>query len=118
VPACVSQFTFDIANALVWRELINCGGAYSADRKPVGSLTLEMTSVATKNWAESVRLGTLGALQVVHGITPGNIIQIDAPAVQFNAEPSVSDDNSIAMVALGFGILPSVGNDELVLTVR
>lgn len=118
IAACVSQFTFDVANALVWRELINCGGAYSADRKPAGNVTMELTSVATKNWAEEVRLGITGAVQLVHGVTAGNIVQIDMPSTQFTSEPTISDDNSVAMIAMGFSIMPNVGNDELVLTFK
>ncbi|WP_295852041.1 phage tail tube protein [uncultured Xylophilus sp.] len=118
VNACVSQFTFDIANSLVWRDLVNCGGAYSADRKPAGNVTMELTSVAVKNWAETVRTGAKGALQLVHGVGAGNIVQIDAPAVQFTGEPSLSDDNGVAMLAAGFSMQPVAGNDELVITLK
>lgn len=118
VPVCISAFTFDVANALTYRDLINCGGAYSSDRKPSGSVTFEVTSVATKNWAEVVRLATLDAIQLVHGTVPGNIVQVDMPKVQFNAAPTLSNDNEIAMLQAGFSIQPNLGNDELVLTVK
>ena len=118
VAVCISAFSFDVANALTYRDLINCGGAYSSDRKPSGSATFELTSVATKNWAELVRLGTLGPLQLVHGTQPGNIVQIDMPAIQFNAAPTLSNDNEIAMMQAGFSIQPVLGNDEIVLTIK
>lgn len=115
---CVSAFSFDLANQMTWRELIGCGGALRTDRNPSASLTIELPSVATKAWGETVRLGTEGALQVVHGITAGNIVQIDAPQTTVSAEPSLTDVEGVAMLGLQLTLSPNTGNDELVLTFK
>lgn len=113
-----SALSFDVANALAWRELINTAGAASPSRKPTGNATMELPSVAVANFAELTRLGTQAALQLVHGVTAGNIIQVDMPKVQFTSAPTINNDNDVAMVGLGFSINPSTGNDEMVITVK
>jgi hypothetical protein len=109
---------FDIANALIYRDLINASGARSPDRSPTGSATIELPTVAAANFAEITRLGTEGALQLVHGTTAGNIIQIDCPKTQIVSPPTISNDNEIAMLGLQFSVNPNTGNDEFVLTVK
>lgn len=113
---CVESFSFDLANQMTWRELINCGGAHRSDRKPTASLKIELPSVATKAWGEAVRLADEGALAVVHGVTAGNIVKVDAPKLCVSAEPSIDDSNGVAMLNLQMSMNPDAGNDELVLT--
>lgn len=118
VSPCVSAFSGEIANALEWRELINCSGARSADRKPSASVKLELKDMATKNWAEVARLGDEGALQVIHGITAGNKVQIDAPKAQITAEPTLGEEGGLAMLDLKFSLNRNAGNDEVVFTFK
>lgn len=117
VAAAVSAFSVNLANALSWRELIGSAGPHSPDRTPAGSVTMELPSIATKNWAEVVREGTTGACQLIHGTAAGNIVQFDMPAIQ--CKPfSLQDDQGIAMINMPFDINPSSGNDELKVTVK
>lgn len=113
-----SALGFDVANSLSYKEMINVSGVQSPDRKPTGSATMELPSVAAANFAELTRLGTQASLQLVHGVTAGNIIQVDMPKVQFTSAPTISNDNDVAMVGLGFSINPNTGNDEMVITVK
>lgn len=114
----VQNFSFDIANALVYRDLINYSGAYSADRKPTGSATIELPTIAAANFGEIARLNTESALQLVHGTQAGNIVEVNMPAIQLTAAPTISNDNEIAMIGLQFSINPVAGNDEIELVFR
>lgn len=117
LAACTSAFSINLANTLAWRELINCAAPHSPDRQPSGSVTMEMPGITTKNWAEVVRESTVGACQLVHGTTAGNIIELAMPAVQ--CKPfTLQDDQSIAMMNMPFDINPILGNDELSVIVR
>lgn len=118
LAAVCNALSFDVANNLVYRDLIGASGPYSSDRKPTGSATIEVPTVAAANFAELARLGTEGALQLVHGTAAGNIIQVDMPKVQFNSAPTISNDNEIAMLGLGFSINPNAGNDEISIVVK
>jgi hypothetical protein len=109
------QLSFDVANQLVYRDLINASGPYSPDRAPQGSCRIEVPTVAAANFGEIARLGTEAALQLIHGTVAGNIIQIDMPKTQITGEPSIVNDNEIAMMSLPFSINPNAGNDEVLI---
>lgn len=115
--AKVSAFSITLANALAWRELIGYAGPTSPDRQPTGNVTMEMPSVAVKDWAEVVRLGTTGVCALTHGTVAGNIVEFAMPAVQ--CKPfSLNDDQSSAMIAMPFDINPVDGDDELTIVVK
>jgi len=113
LAARTSAFGFDLANALVWRELFNFAAPASPDRKPRGTCVFELTTVAEKNWGSVVKDGTEGALQIVHGTVAGNIVTIDMPKIQIDQEPTLQAEDEIAMLSTSFGILPDTGNDEI-----
>jgi hypothetical protein len=112
-----TQFTVDMANQVDYRNYIGSETVTFTDRAPTGSCTFEYDSFATKDWFGIVRLGTTGAIQMIHGTTAGNTVQIDMPRVQLTS-PTISDDNGIAMLGLTLDIQPNAGNDEIVITVR
>ncbi len=115
---CVEQFGWALNNENNWRELINCSGARRSDRKPTTNAVIELPTAAEKNWGEAVRLGDTGALSVVHGVTAGNIVQLDMPTTTVASEPSITDSQGIAMLNLQMDVNPATGNDELVLTFK
>lgn len=118
LAAVCQSLSFDVANNLVYRDLIGASGPFSSDRQPTGSCSIEVPSVAGANFAEIARLGTEGALQVIHGTVAGNIIQIDMPKTQLTSAPTISNDNEIAMLGLQFSINPNAGNDEIVIVAK
>lgn len=112
-------FTFNLANQLVWREMVNLSGPVSPDRKPAGQAVIELPdTIAAMNWSETVRLGTTGTCQLLHGTTAGNRVQLDFPKLQVAGKPTLSNDNEIAMLTVPFSAQPNsgAGNDEFVLT--
>jgi hypothetical protein len=112
----VDQLSLDMAAALVFRDLIGGSEVASPNRNPVGTMTCEMPTIATKNFAEVARLGTTGAFQVIHGTVAGNIARFDAPVIQINGKPAIQNKDDIAMVQVPFQCLPNAGNDEVVVT--
>lgn len=118
MAAVCQNLGFDVANNLVYRDLIGASGPHSPDRKPTGSATIELPTVAAANFAEIARLGTEGALSLTHGLVAGNIITIDMPKTQLTSAPTINNDNEIAMLGLQFSINPNAGNDEIVIVAR
>lgn len=113
----VHSLTGDMANNIVFRELV--GGAAEVlltDRKPAGQILMEAVTVATKNWWTTIKDITTGPLQLIHGTTAGNKVQIDAPNVQL-ITPKYSDQDGIAMLQAGLVYAPgATGNDEIKIT--
>lgn len=110
------SFSLDYANQVVWKDLINRSGVRAADRKPTANAVFEFTKVATRDWVNDVVEGTEMPLAITHGTEAGNIVSIACPKLQFSAEPSLSDEDKVAMFSASFAVKPNAGNDEIVLT--
>lgn len=114
----VKSFGVDLSNQISYRDWIGDAGTQNTDRLATGNAVFELTNVATKNWAETVRLGTEMPLVLEHGTIAGNICRLAAPKLQINAEPTISDDNGTAMLSCSFAVKPNTANDELVWTFK
>lgn len=117
VTGAASQFSLAMNNQIVYRNMIAAESIDMTDRKPSGNATIEMTTVASKAWHEIVRLGTLGPMQLVHGVGAGNVIQIDAPKVQIT-DPSYQDSDGVAMLSMGLSLQPNIGDDEISIVIK
>ncbi len=118
VAVKASAFSWDLANKLEWRALINDESVDSADREPTARVTFELTTVAAKDWAETVRANTEAAIQMIHGVGAGNIVQMDMPKFQFTADPTITDVGGRAFLSGQGSLNPNAGDDELVLTFK
>jgi hypothetical protein len=115
--ACTSAFSINWGNTVTWRDLINCAGAHSPTRSPTGNATIELPKADQANWAEKVRNSDVGSATLIHGVLPGNIIELQMPQL-LPGIGTVSDDAGIAMLQLPFDLMPNQGDDELVIICR
>lgn len=117
--AHLEDLQLDVANDVQYLGFI--GGAEFVrivDRKPKGSVLMEAVKVADKDWWTTVTQADTGALQMVHGLTAGNIVQVDAPNIQIY-NPNYQELKGIAMLTGELSVNPgAAGNDELVLTFK
>ncbi|QYY30307.1 hypothetical protein K2O51_23340 [Cupriavidus pinatubonensis] len=113
----LSALQLDLANDIAWRALIGSESSVLTDRKPAGSVTLDLGTVASQDWWTKVRGAVLDTLSITHGLTAGNIVKIDAPKVQLS-NLQYSDDSGIAQVSANLILVPNAGNDEFLLTVK
>lgn len=114
----LESFDLDFGNVVALIQRIGAQHVEHTDRKAVGAITMEMTPVATKDWLGAVKAPTLGALQIIHGVGAGKIIQIDCPNVQLKA-PTFSNIQGLQMVSFTLNIEPtSAGNDDFTITAK
>lgn len=117
--AMLDDLQIDVGNQVVYRGLI--GGAEYVrivNRAVVGSVLMEAVKVADKNWWTAIQGVTTDALQMVHGLTAGNIVEVESPGVQIHT-PDYQDQDGIVMLSARLALPPGpTGNDELVLTFR
>jgi hypothetical protein len=86
------------------------------DRQPAGSISFIAPALSVHNFFTGAKNNTLGALQIVHGTTAGNIVTVDAPQVQL-LEPTYSDANGETHIQANLALIPtSTGNDEITIT--
>ena len=115
--ATMAGFNIDMANEVTYRNVVGDEAVYITDRAPKGDVSIEETALATKNFHSICAAHEVGALQFVHGTVAGKIVQIDAPKVQL-ISPSYADSNGILMLNMQLSIIPDIGDDELIITVR
>lgn len=116
--AVLKSLTLDMANEIQYRNLVNYEGVDNVDRQPGGSVEFESTLMATKNWFAIAKDKTAGALNIIHGVTAGNIVQIQAPNVLLS-QPKYSEDAGVVMISAGLELQPSTaGNDEISIEFR
>lgn len=116
LDAVIQSLEIDLGNVTPHRDLINSKAVPIADRQTTGRIVIEAPALGTKNFFTIAKAGSLGALQLVHGTTAGNICTIDAPKVQV-LNPTYSESDSIAMLNMDLRLTrDDEGDDELVLT--
>jgi hypothetical protein len=114
------SISFDMASDVKARNVINQNEVIVTDRKPTGSTSVQAPDVTTKDFfaeVESHNGITLQALQLIHGTTAGNIIQIDAPKVQLTTISEQDGDGELHY-NIGLSLVPNAGDDEFVLTIK
>jgi hypothetical protein len=135
VPALVSTenttFTLDgyspplqrleisTGNQLQYRSRVGPQDSVRFRNRAMGGLALiEAPDLAAKDYYVKVLSRATVALQIIHGLGTGNIIQLDAPRVEFGS-PTREDGDGDLMIRLPFALLPSAaGNDELLITTK
>lgn len=117
VSSPAESFTFDLGQKVEPRFLIGAESIEITDRSATGTAVVDAQSIATVNWFAKAQSRERGALSLVHGITAGNIVQIDAPAVEIG-KPTQGNSQGVLTYSLPLAICPSAGNDELTITVK
>lgn len=116
--AVMSELSLDQSGAIAHRTLV--GGSEAVlitDREPQGSITIEATTVASKDWWTIAKNATLGALAITHGTAAGNKVALNSSNVQLT-KPSYAELDSVQMLQMGMNYIPSTtGNDEYSLVV-
>ncbi|WP_425417330.1 phage tail tube protein [Oricola indica] len=118
VSALISESVeVNLGNAIEMRHLIGSESAEMTDRQSTGTAVLEAPLLASKNWFAAAQARTRDALQLVHGTTAGNIVQLDAPKVEIG-RPTQGSSQGIANLSLPLMLTPDSGDDELSITVK
>lgn len=86
-------------------------------RAPSGSIEIEATTVAAKDWWSPISSITLAALSITHGPAT-NQVKFDAPKVQLT-NPRFTSEDKIVHLQMDLKLQPNAaaGNDELTITV-
>ena len=112
----LQSLEFNLSNEIVYRELI--GGTKEVlltDRKPAGSVMIEMPTIAAKDYFAASLLTATGNLTFLHGTTAGNKVTFTAPYVDVT-NPAYGEQDSAVMLNIPYVATPSsAGNDEFTL---
>ena len=111
---CLQSFSLDMANEMVYRELVGCTKeVLITNRAPNGTVVIEATTIATKDFFTIANGTSTGNLTFQHGQTAGNIVTFSSPQTDIGS-PTYSDQDGIQMLNLPYVATPTTaGNDEL-----
>jgi len=109
--------SIDLGQQVEPRHLIGSERMQLTERSASGTAVIEADNLASVNWFQIATAHTSAAMQLVHGTAAGNIVQLDAPAVQIG-RPSQGQTQSIINYSLPLMLKPSSGDDELLITVK
>lgn len=114
--AAMDTLSIDVANQVSRFAFLNeTESIEMTDRMPAGSIAMKAVRVADKDWWTAIKNVDLGILQLIHGKTAGNKVQVDAPKVQIH-NPRYADKNKTLLLNAELVFAPNTGNDELVIT--
>lgn len=99
------------------RNLVGSNRINRGNHGVTGTVTIEAPTVAAKNYLDTLRTGAEIAINLVHGVVAGNIVQIDMTKVQLTGV-SQSNEDDVLMYALEFGANVTTGSDDLLITTK
>lgn len=114
----MQSFSLDVGNSVVYRNLVGSESVLITDRASKGQVMFEAQRVADYDWFAAVRDGDSGSINIVHGLTAGNIVEFVGTSVQI-VNPQIGDSDGVAMMTVDTNFIPSTaGNDEWSLIIR
>lgn len=114
--AKLHQLSINLNNRVAHRPYPNGEAVQMTGRAVTGSVSVEAPQIGTKDYFAVAKAETLVALQLTHGATAGDIVQIDCPAVQL-INPRYEDVDGVRHLRMDLEIVPDAGDDEIKITV-
>jgi len=115
----LESLNLDMANEVKYRSLVNDERVIITDRKPKGSIKLDMPTLAVKDFFTIAKNATLGTLSVQHGQAAGNIIVLDSATNGIGISGvKYAELDGIDQLSMDLSFVPVLGNDEVKLTIK
>lgn len=101
------------------RDLINDNSVRSTGRAVTGKVVIDEPPLASKNYWTVIENRTKVAMQLVHGVTAGEVVQIDSALTQLGI-PELGDADGDSTLGLPVACLPSDEGDDndIIITVK
>lgn len=116
-PSVAESLSVDFGNVLTPQFLIGDEEMMIGDRSCSGTAVVRATSLAEVNWFDRALQRTRGALTLVHGTEAGNIVELNAAAVEIG-KPTQGERDGLVNYSLPLSLCPLTGMDEIELIIR
>lgn len=117
VQCAMKHFELKVGNQVEKRDMTDIDVVDIVDRQAGGSVTIQQSTIAFKDWVSLAKARTLGSWSVAHGTVAGNILTLAGTNTMELGKPSISEDQGVELITLPFKLIPSsAGNDEFALT--
>jgi hypothetical protein len=112
--AYLRALSINVGNVMQYVNLPNSESIRFIDRKVRGSVTIDLPTIAAKDFFTIVRNETLGAIALTHGTAAGNKFIVALGQVQLT-NPREGEADGTPTLTMDLGIQPTLaGNDEFV----
>jgi Phage tail tube protein len=105
-------FSFNMANTTQYQAMLGIDRVLISDRKPTGSIVLDLTAAEEVSFRTDVRASALRSLTFDHGTVAGSKILVHAPAAQL-VSPKIVNQDGVAMTSFDARYVPTAGDDEV-----
>ncbi|WP_316191309.1 MULTISPECIES: phage tail tube protein [unclassified Bradyrhizobium] len=112
VPLVMRNFSFDLANQVEPRMLVNSESVLITDHREQIDFTCESVPVSTLDPYSLANAQTTVPVSLVHGLTPGNIVTLSTPTAEFKRPTGYQQNQGVAEWPLSMLALPDAGNDQ------
>ncbi len=116
-PANLKAFTGDANADVKARNLVGANYIQRGNHAITGRILCEAPTIASKNYFRTLLAGSEIAVQVVHGIVAGNIVQFDSARLQI-LDIEYQEEDDVLMLAINYGLNVGTTNDDLVITAK
>jgi hypothetical protein len=116
--APLRRLSINLGNRIEPRSLVGpVDRAVLRNREATFEAVIELPDLGTKNYFTNLENRATQALQLVHGIAAGNIVEVAGPRAEIGAI-TLSEEAGVMMATVPGRLLPSAasGNDELTIT--
>ncbi len=95
--------------------MVNKRAIRTSGRDATASLTIDAPPMGEKDYYALVDGNATVPLWIRHGVTAGNIIDVEASAQL--QEIDIADDENIKTLQIKAGLMPSAGNDKVAFSI-
>lgn len=113
----LQNLQLDLGNNVIYRNLPGEESVRITGRTAGGQISIDAPPLGTKDFFGLAIANTNMVLALVHGLTAGNIIQIDTPKLQL-LQPDYQDADGIRLIQANVQLNRASGDDELLITVK
>lgn len=113
----LKSFTGDVNADVKARNLVGANYIQRGNHGITGKIVGEAPLIASKNYFQTLLVGSEVAVQLIHGITAGNIVQLDSARLQIT-DIDLSEEDNVLMVSISYGLNVGATNDDLIITAK
>lgn len=115
--AVLRSITGDAGAQVAARNLVGSNYINRGNHALTGTMLVEAPTLGTRNYFRHLRAGDEITAQLTHGITAGNIVQLDMARVQITAI-ELQEEDDVLMLQIAYGANVGTTPDDLVLTAK
>lgn len=110
------QMEFNSGNQVTYRNLVGFEGTVIPDHKGAGRVVVEMPTVATLPVVANINSGVTNTMLIVHGVMPGNIVEVRAANAQLT-NPDYTQSDGMTMLQAAATFLPNASGVDFTVKV-